>query len=116
MRYRARADDGEGRLAVRVQLPLLLPVGAPDEAVGRLRGASVPYPDLAHRADEEPRQYRLDDWVTPGREWRTYYVIWEWPPYCREPGFRNLVVFYAGTGRVWLDDLEVFTWELGGVP
>ena len=43
-------------------------------------------------------------------------MIWEWPPYCQDPGFRNLVVFYAGIGTVWLDDLEVFTWELGGEP
>jgi hypothetical protein len=115
LRYRARADDGDGRLAIRAQLPLLLPAGGQDEAVRRLRGVSIPFPDLQHRAGEESRQYRLDDWVTPGREWRTYYVIWEWPPYCQDPGFRNLVVFYAGTGVVWVDDVEVFTWELGGV-
>jgi len=71
LRYRARADDGEGRLAIRVQLPLLLPAGASDETARRLRAASIPCPDLAHKPDEEPRQYRLDDWVTPGREWQS---------------------------------------------
>jgi hypothetical protein len=116
MRYRARSEEGDGRLTVRVQLPLLLPAGGPDETARRLRAVSVPFPDLEHRPDQEPRQYRLDDWVTPGREWRTYYVVLEWPPHCRDPGFRNLVVFYTGPGRVWLDDVEVFTWELGGPP
>jgi hypothetical protein len=40
-------------------------------------------------------------------------VICEWPPFCKETGFRNLEVRYTGMGKVWLDDVEVFTWELG---
>jgi hypothetical protein len=116
MRYRARAEEGEGRLCVRIDLPFLIPTAAQDELTLRLRSVSEPFPDLAHGPDDEPRQYQLDDWVTPGREWKTYYTIWEWPPYCHDPGFRNILVFYAGIGKVWVDDLEIFTWELGGVP
>ena len=26
---------------------------------------------------------------------------------------RNLIFYFAGTGKVWIDDVEVFTWELG---
>jgi hypothetical protein len=81
-----------------------------------LRSLSVRFGELAHRPEEEPRQYKLENWVTPGREWQTYYTIWEWPPHCQDPGFRNLVVYFAGTGKVWCDDLEVFTWEMGGAP
>jgi hypothetical protein len=116
LRYRARAEAGEGRLSVRVELPLLLPAAAQDDAVRRLRGLSEPFADLPHGAGEESRRYKLDDWVTPGRDWQTYYMIWEWPPYCQDPNFRNVVVLYQGIGKVWLDDLEIFTWEMGGRP
>jgi hypothetical protein len=116
LRYRARTEEGEGRLSVRVQMPLLLPANAAGDAVRRLCSVSVPYPDLAHGPAEEPRQYQLDDWVRPGPQWQTYYMIWEWPAYCQDPSFRNLVVLYAGTGKLWLDDLELFTWELGEAP
>jgi hypothetical protein len=116
LRYRARAEEGEGRLSVRVEMPLLLPAGATDEVVRRLRSVSVPRPDLTHDSSEEPRLCKLENWVRPGRDWQTYYVIWQWPSYCVIPDSRNLVVFYAGTGKLWLDDLEVFTWELGEAP
>jgi hypothetical protein len=115
MRFRARAEEGDGRIAVRVELPLLLPADAKDDTVERLRSVSAPLTELAHAPGEESRHYKLENWVTPGREWQTYYTIWEWPPYCQDPGYRNLVVFYAGTGKVWIDDLEIFTWELGAV-
>jgi hypothetical protein len=116
LRYQARAEEGAGRVCLRVELPLLLPAGARDDAANRLRSVSRPFPELPHAPDQEPRHYRLDDWVTPGRDWRTYYTVWEWPEYCRDPGFRNLVLFYAGTGKVWIDNVEVFPWEPGGVP
>jgi serine/threonine protein kinase len=116
MRYRVRAEEGEGRLAVRIELPLLLPIAADDETTLRLRGLSIPFPDIQHGMNEEPRHYRFEDWITPTREWQTCYVIWEWPPYCQDPSFRNLVVLYPGTGKVWLDDVEIFTWELGREP
>lgn len=116
IRYRARAEEGEGRLCVRAELPILMPLAVQDETALRLRGLSEPLPELTHGPDEEARQYWVDDWVTPGREWQTYYTIWEWPPYCQDPRVRNIVILYAGTGKVWLDDLEIFTWELGGAP
>jgi hypothetical protein len=77
---------------------------------------STPFADLAHGPSDEPRQYKLENWVTPSREWQTYFTIWEWPPFCQDPGFRNLVIFYAGTGKVWVDDVEIYKWELGDVP
>ena len=115
MRYKARAEEGEGRLTVRLELPLVLPVDA-DEPACRLRELSLPFPVLPHGPTDEPRQYRIADWVTPGRDWRSYYVIFEWPPYCQLPDVRNVVVFFAGAGKVWLDDLEIYTWELGKQP
>lgn len=115
LRYKARAEEGEGRLTVRLELPIVLPAGS-DEPTRRLRDLSFPFPSLPHDAAEEPRQYRIEDWVTPSREWRSYYVIWEWPPYCHLPDVRNVVVLYSGIGKVWLDDLEVYTWELGKLP
>jgi hypothetical protein len=115
MRYRSRAEEGEGRLCVRVDLPIMMPTAVQDEIALRLRGLSEPLLDVAHGADFESRLYRLGDWVTPGREWQNYYTIWEWPPNCQLPNVRNINVFYAGTGKVWFDDLEIFTWELGGI-
>ena len=93
-----------------------MPVLAEDETVLRLRGVSIPFVDIPHGSNEEPRQYRVEDWIAPSHEWQTHYVIWEWPPYCQDPSFRNVVVFYTGTGKVWLDDLEIFMWELGREP
>jgi hypothetical protein len=103
-------------LCIRIELPLLLPLDSRDDKVVRLRGVSVPFAELTHKPDQEPRQYKLEDWVTPSRDWQTYYVIWEWPPYCQAPEFRNLVVFYAGIGKVWLDDVELSIFEPDAVP
>ena len=103
-------------MTVRLELPLLLPSTGGDATVARLRSLSIPFADIPHGNDEEPRQYRLEDWIKPSREWQTYYSIWEWPPYCQSSSFRNIVVFYTGVGKVWLDGLEIFTWDLGGEP
>jgi hypothetical protein len=113
LRYRARADEGDGRLTVRVQLPLLLPVDLKNDKLDRLRDISEYFPDLAHGMNEEPRQYRLEDWVAPTREWKTYFMVWEWPPYCQEPAFRNIVVLTQGAGKIWIDDVHISTWEIG---
>jgi len=68
---------------------------------------------LAAKAGAEIREYRLQDWVQPTAEWRTYCVVWEWPPFCTESGGRNVVIEYHGLGKVWLDGVELFTWERG---
>ena len=40
-------------------------------------------------------------------------MIWEWPPFCTESNGRNIVIEYFGSGQVWVDDVELTTWERG---
>jgi hypothetical protein len=112
LRYRARAEEGAGRLCVGAELPLTF---TPEEAgpwASRLRRVARPPEYLEPRPGEETLDYKLADWVEPGPEWQTYYTAWEWPPFARNAGRRNLVIQYAGAGRVRVEQLEVFPWEL----
>jgi hypothetical protein len=112
LRYRARAEEGAGRLCVSAELPLTF---TPEEAgprAARLRRVARPPEYLEPRPGEEALDYKLADWVEPGPEWQTYYTAWEWPSFARNPGRRNLVIQYAGAGRVRVEQLEVFPWEL----
>lgn len=117
LRYRARAEAGSGgRLTVRVRHPLTIPRDDRSPAAVRLREVSVPFPDMPHPPDSDARCYILQDWVRPTTEWRTYCTAWEWPAYCTESYARNIEVVYAGLGTVWVDDVEVFAWQLAARP
>jgi hypothetical protein len=116
-RYRARAEEGAGRLCVGAVLPLNF---TPEEAgpwAARLRRVARP-PEFGEppAAGEEALEYKLTDWVEPGPAWQTYYTVWEWPPFARSAARRNLVIQYAGAGRVRVEQLEIFPWELPGNP
>jgi hypothetical protein len=116
LRYRARAEEGSGRLIVAPRLPLTLPRADHSSLAERLRDLTVPHRELTSKPDADVREYHLLDAVAPEAGWRTYYTIWEWPPYCREAFYRNLEITYTGLGRVWVDDIELFPWEEGGEP
>jgi hypothetical protein len=79
----------------------------------QLRKRSTPHLYLPATAGMEVREYRLQDWVQPSHEWLTYCVVWEWPPYSTEGSARNVLIEYQGLGKVWVDDVELFTWERG---
>jgi hypothetical protein len=112
LRYRARAEEGGGRLSVGVHLPLHIPRNDQGETVVRLRKVAVPHGLIPDTPDENVFEYVLDDWVQPGPEWRNYYVIFSWPSFCKSPEQRNLVIDYAGEGKVWVDQIEVFPWQV----
>jgi hypothetical protein len=115
MRFRVRAASGDGRMSVRMQLPLALPAGSQSREVVRLRNLSTPQEIDTPKPEEETRRIVIEDWITPTQEWQTYYVVWDWPPYCQQPYHRNVVVQYMGIGKIWVDNVEVFSWEPGGV-
>lgn len=113
LRYRARAREPGGRLAVTPELPLTMARADQTPAADWLRARSSALAPAPAPADTEVRLYRLDDAVTPSPAWQTYYVLWEWPAYCVEADRRNLVIRYTGRGEVWVDDVELFPWEEG---
>lgn len=116
LRYRARAEDGEGRLAIGPRYPILIPKQDQSLPASRLRALCLPHRYLQDIPDSDSLEYWLLDWVTPTAEWQTYYVIWESPPYSSETRSRNLEIAFAGLGKVWIDDVELFTWEDGIAP
>jgi hypothetical protein len=116
MRYRARTEEGNGRLSLGLQLPLHIPKSEAGETASRLRKTATPRDPVPNAPDDEVFAYVLDDWVQPGTEWRSYYVVFNWPSFCKTAQFRNLVLTYAGEGKVWVDQIEVFPWHLPAAP
>jgi hypothetical protein len=113
-RFRARADRSEGRLLLGPRLPLFLPQEVRGSVAERLRALSAPHPYLPPREGVEAREFRPLDWVQPGTSWQTYAIVWDWPEYCTELWFRNIEILFAGLGEVWVDNIEMFTWDQGG--
>jgi hypothetical protein len=116
LRYRARAEDGTGRVYVGMHHPVNLPDAEHGPAAERLRQTARPHPYLENRPGEDELDYQVADWVTPGLDWQTYYTVWEWPPFARGAAHRNAWVGYVGEGKVWIDQVEMFTWELPTTP
>jgi serine/threonine protein kinase len=110
LRYRARAEQGNASVAIGVDHPLFIPKADKSELANRLRelkgeGAPpqpVPDPDYC--------EYWVNDWITPTQEWQTYCIVWQWPPYC-VPDHRNILIHFGGEGKVWIDNVELFTWD-----
>jgi len=116
LRYRARAEEGTGRLTIGPTMPLYLPNEDRGPLAEALRKRSKSHAYLAPQPGMEAREYRLEDCIQPSPEWRTYCVVWEWPPYCTEGNGRNVVIEYRGTGKAWVDDVEIFVWPSGTKP
>jgi serine/threonine protein kinase len=115
LRYRARAEEGEARICLSLTHPLVIPRTDTSPLAARLRSQCSPNPDKKASSDDESLIYHPVDWVKPTSEWQTYCVIWEWPPYCEMEG-RVFRIAFAGPGKVWVDDIELFTWERETVP
>jgi hypothetical protein len=111
LRYRARADEGTGRLCVSIHHPLNLAIDEASRVASYLRRAAPAHPLLEPRAGEEILDYQMNDWVQPGPDWQTCYTVWQWPPYARDPSHRNLVIQYAGEGKVRIEQVEAFPWQ-----
>jgi hypothetical protein len=119
LRFRARAD-GAARLAVIPQYPWQVPRTDQRPALAALRRRSVPNSVVPGTADTESLIYRLLDWIVPAGEWRTYHIIWDSPPleelFPDREKLGMLVISYNGPGRVWVDDVELFAWDLASNP
>jgi serine/threonine protein kinase len=111
VRYRARAEAGNGRLAVVPRLPLVIVPGDESAAAVRVRARSRAMTPGFRDTYPDRWQYQLQDWVTPSRQWQRYTVIWEQPPFPLREAYRNLDIWYSGTGKVWVDDVELFPWD-----
>jgi hypothetical protein len=112
LRYRTRAEEGSGRLRVGLHLPLHIPKNEQGETAAHLRKVAAPHGLIPDTADENVFDLILNDWVQPGSEWRNVYVIFTWPAYCKSGDQRNLVIEYAGEGKVWVDQIELFPWQV----
>lgn len=113
LRFRARAERGDGRLLLGPRLPVVIPRDDRGPDAERLRALTAPHRFLPVREGEEVREYRPMDWVQPGTDWRSYAIIWDWPQCTTELNHRNIEIRFAGLGGVWVDDIEVFTWGQG---
>jgi serine/threonine protein kinase len=110
LRYRSRAEQGNASVAIGVIQPLFIPKADKSALANRLRelkGESAP---PQPNSDADYIEYWVNDWITPTREWQTYCVVWQWPPYCANSS-RNVVIQFGGEGKVWLDNVELFTWD-----
>lgn len=120
LRYRARVEDSEARVAVGPHYGWQTPRQGGPPAAAELRRRSIQNATIPSTADTLNLVYRLTDWITPKREWLRYYVVWESPPLDQAaPGkgkFGLVAISYHGPGRVWVDDVELFAWEPGSIP
>jgi serine/threonine protein kinase len=110
LRYRARSEEGNASVAIGVVHPLLIPKSDKSELADRLRElktADAPAPPVP---DTDYAEYWVNDWVTPSPDWKTYCIVWPWPPYCANYS-RNVVIHFGGEGKVWIDNVELFTWN-----
>ena len=80
------------------------------ELANRLRELKTGETSASVNADLDYVEYWVNDWVTPTRDWKTYCVVWQWPPYCANTS-RNVVVQFGGEGKIWIDNVELFTWD-----
>ena len=116
LRYRARAEQGNGSLAVYAGMPVVIPDGEAGPAAARIRALGSPLPPGPDDPTPNRWLYRSPAWVTPSADWRTYLVIAQHPPFSPQVIHRNLVIDLAATGEVWVDDVELFVWRPGGAP
>ncbi len=110
LRFRARAEEGDAGVAIGIDHPLLIPKTDQSPTAFRLRNLGTPEPSLPDSQGTDFYHYWVNDWVTPTVEWQTYCVIWQWPPHCANFS-RNVTIHYGGVGKVWIDTLELFTWD-----
>jgi serine/threonine protein kinase len=110
LRYRARSEAGDASVAVGVVHPLSIPQSDKSELADRLRELRPPDPPPPKASNTDCVEYWVSDWVTPTRDWQTYCIVWQWPPYCANTS-RNVVVHFGGEGKVWIDNVELFTWD-----
>jgi hypothetical protein len=111
LRFRARAEHGEGRLIVGPRLSLIVPRDDRSPTAERLRAVSTLHPMMPSHDGMECREYRPLNWFQPGASWQTYAIIWDWPEYAMDPSFRNFEISFAGLGEIWVDDVEMFAWS-----
>lgn len=121
LRYRARSLHGRGSLAVYGAMPVAIPEGDTSPGAVRIREFATPLPPEAGESDRNCWLYRSPAWVVPTTEWRTYVVVTECPPFPTRALSRNLVIDLTATApsaadQVWVDDVELFVWQLGNKP
>jgi serine/threonine protein kinase len=110
LRFRARAEQGDASVAIGIDHPLLIPKKDQSPTASHLRSLGTLEPPLPENPAADHYHFWVNDWVTPTPEWQTYCVIWQWPPHCVSYS-RNVTIHYGGVGKVWIDAVELFTWE-----
>jgi hypothetical protein len=114
LRYRARAETGDASVAIGVDHHLEIPKADKSLLASRLRGW-LTLENPPSRPDADCGHFWVNDWVRPSSAWQTYCVVWQWPPYCTS-NFRNITIQFGGEGKIWIDNVELFTWDREMTP
>jgi hypothetical protein len=116
LRYRARCVTGKGCLQVYASMPLVIPESESGAAAGRIGSLCVRLPTNHDNPLPNRWLFHVPVWVMPTREWQTYLVIYESPPYPTQNTDRKVVIGMCGTDQVWVDDVALFIWEPRSKP
>lgn len=117
LRFRACSTRARGGLGVYAALPVYLPHEDSSLAALRLRKDASPLKSASDGSEPTHWLFRCPSWIVPAKEWRTYLVVMEVPPFPSGGALhRNFVIHLAAmnpaaTDRVWLDDVELFVWQ-----
>ncbi len=109
LRYRARAESGDASVSFGVDHPLEIPKADKSPLATRLRGLMT-LENSSTRPETDSGHFWVNDWTKPSRDWQTYCMVWQWPPYCTSYS-RNVTIHFGGEGTIWIDNVELFTWD-----
>jgi hypothetical protein len=109
LRYRARAEIGEPSVAIGVVYPLKIPKADSSPLAYWLR-SHLKATEGDSPPDADVGDFWINDWVTVTDQYQTYCVVWQWPPYCSRSD-RNLLIHFGGEGKIWIENVELFTWD-----
>jgi hypothetical protein len=121
LRCRVRSENGRGTFAFSTIMPAEVPPSDASAAAARIRRLGIPLKPEKNDPVENRWMYFSPIYATPTTEWRTYCTVFESPPFPTRILHRNAVIDItanppSATDRIWVDDVELFTWQPGAKP
>jgi hypothetical protein len=106
LRFRARLVHGQVSFALAPSLPLRIASNDESELAKWLIESSRPAP-FPPDGDGVQRWLQIKDWFTPSSDWTSFFVAFDWPPFCTIAKHRNLELYVRGRGEIWIDDVQL---------